>query len=96
MLRDGQINPLNVHGLRELENKCPPHFVQVLFDLATSKKNITDWIYENLEGRFWYNEVYYHNAETNSIELKNVAAFEIAGEASMFALCLSQFNTYQN
>ena len=46
MLRDGEANPLVVHGLRELEH-CPPHFVQVQFDPRCSRKQITDWIWEN-------------------------------------------------
>jgi hypothetical protein len=35
MLRDGEANPLTVHGLRELD-RCPPHFVQVKFELRNS------------------------------------------------------------
>jgi hypothetical protein len=52
MLRDGEANPLTVHGLRELD-RCPPHFIKVQFELKTSHpKKITDWIWENFEGRF--------------------------------------------
>jgi hypothetical protein len=51
MLRDGEANPLTVHGLREMD-RCPPHFVQVKFDLMSSYKQIADWIWENFEGRF--------------------------------------------
>jgi hypothetical protein len=47
MLRDGEANPLTVHGLRELE-RCPPHFVQMQFDLGlgVNTKTVTDWIWE--------------------------------------------------
>lgn len=94
MLRDGQPNPLNVHGLREVEH-CPPHFERVLFELKSSNKAITDWIWENLEGRFWFGNIYYVNESNDNIEMTHCAAFELAGEASMFALCLSQINSYE-
>ena len=91
MLRDGQINMLNVHGLREVET-CPPHFVKIQFDLISSKKHIIDWIWENLEGRFWFGDEYFLN-ENGNVGLTTTAAFEIPGEASMFGLCLSTINT---
>jgi hypothetical protein len=94
MLRNGEANPLNVHGLRELE-RCPPHFVQVQFDLRCSRKQITDWIWENFEGRFWFGDWFYTN-NTGVIAMDTCAAFELPGEASMFGLCLDQIqaNTY--
>ena len=88
MLRDGEANPLTVHGLREL-NRCPPHFVQVKFELRHSYKQIADWIWENFEGRFWLNDIYY-TTEKGTIAMTACAAFEIPGEASMFSLCLDQ------
>lgn len=90
MLRDREVNLLTVHGLRELE-RCPPHFVQVKFDLrsGTTAKIITDWIWENFEGRFWFGNIYEHT-ETGQISMSSCAAFEIPGEASMFSLCLDQ------
>ena len=94
MLRDGQVNPLNVHGLREVDH-CPPHFERVTFDLKASKKTITDWIWENLEGRFWFGDYYYINESTSNLEMNSCAAFELPGEASMFALCLSEINSYE-
>ena len=91
MLRDGEVNPLTVHGLRELE-RCPPHFVQVKFDIRVNAKTITDWIWENLEGRFWFGNIYEHTA-TGQTSMNACAAFEIPGEASMFSLCLDQIPT---
>lgn len=88
MLRDGEANPLSVHGLREL-NHCPPHFVKVQFDARCSRKQITDWIWENLSGRFWFGDLYYPT-EGGSVAMTACAAFEISGEASMFSLCLDQ------
>jgi hypothetical protein len=94
MLRDGQPNPLAVHGLREMDT-CAPHLVKVPFELKASRKILTDWIWENLEGRFWFGDIYFINETSGNIDMSVCAAFEIPGEATMFALCLSQFNTHQ-
>ena len=91
MIRDGTINPLNVHGLRKLDI-CPPHFTPVTFDIRTSTKHITDWIYEHLEGRFFVGSHYVHDAHTNNYDLMTVVAFENAAEASYFVLNLDQLN----
>jgi len=88
MLRNGDANPLTVHNLREMEH-CPPHFVQVTFDLKTSSKNVKDWIWENLEGRFWFGD-YYFIGDKDNVVMSTCAAFEIPGEASMFSLMLDQ------
>lgn len=90
MLRNGEVNLLTVHGLRELE-RCPPHFVQVQFDLGLgiNTKTITDWIWENLEGRFWFGNMYEYT-KNGKISMSSCAAFEIPGEASMFSLCLDK------
>jgi hypothetical protein len=88
MLRNGEANPLTVHGLRELSH-CPPHFIQVQFELRNSHKQITDWIWENFEGRFWFGDLYYPSSSGNT-SMTACAAFEIPGEASMFSLCLDQ------
>jgi len=90
MLKHGEINPLNVSGLRELGH-CPPHFCRVTFDIATREKNIKDWVYENLQGRFWAGQVYDEGAT-----LRYCVAFEINSEASYFSLFLDQFNTYDS
>ena len=60
MLRDGDPNPLSVFNLRQIEGTCPPHFTQVTFDLYVHQthKEFTDWIWENLEGRFWFGDIY--------------------------------------
>lgn len=88
MLRDGEANPLTVHGLRELDF-CPPHFVKVEFDIRCSRKQITDWIWENLEGRFWFGD-WFSIGESGQLAMNTCAAFEIPGEATMFSLCLDQ------
>ena len=90
MLKHNEANPLAVFGLRELEH-CPPHFIQVEFELKTTEKAITDWIWSNLDGRFWFGDWYYKDENTN-VNFHKCAAFETAGEASMFALVLDQIN----
>jgi|LakMenEpi03Aug12_release.lakeMendotaPanAssembly.Ray.scaffolds.fasta_scaffold78338_6 hypothetical protein len=90
MLKYGEINPLNVFGLRRMDH-CPPHFEKVHFDLRTSEKHITDWIYEHLIGRFWFGD-FYDDKNT----LCKCAAFETKSEASYFMLMIDSFNVYQS
>jgi hypothetical protein len=92
MLKYGEVNPLAVFGLRQLDH-CPPHFTRVDFNLATQEKIISDWIWTNCAGRFWIGDRYYKTNE-KLVEFSKCAAFEIAGEASMFALILDQINKY--
>ena len=88
MLRDGEANPLTVHGLREMGH-CPPHFVRVTFDMRSSRKQISDWIWENFEGRFWFGD-WFETNDAGQCIMNACAAFEIPGEASMFSLTLDQ------
>jgi hypothetical protein len=90
MLKHGEANPLAVFGLRELDY-IPPHFTRVDFNLACHEKTISDWIWTNFSGRFWYGD-YYQKDSSNNVIFQKCAAFEIAGEASMFALMLDQIN----
>jgi hypothetical protein len=92
MLKYNEANPLTVFGLRELDH-CPPHFTPVTFELKCTEKIISDWIWTNLTGRFYYGEQYYKDADAN-VHSHRCAAFEIAAEASMFALILDQINTF--
>jgi len=94
MLKHGEINPLNVFGLRQMSH-CPPHFSRVSFDLATTDKRITDWIYENLSGRFWYGDSYY-TTDTGSTVMQKSVAFERHSEASYFSLMLDKFNSWNS
>jgi len=90
MLKYGEINYLNVHDLRRTEN-CPLHFTPIDFEIRTSEKIITDWIYENLAGRFWFGD-YYFITESGSIAFNKRVAFEIPAEASYFGMFLDQIN----
>lgn len=78
--------------MRRVEH-LPPHFTTVLFNQTTTEKQITDWIWENLEGRFFYGD-YYSESDSGSLSTQKVAAFESSGEASMFALILDTINQY--
>lgn len=86
-----EVNPLNVFDMRRLDH-CPPHFEKVIFDSHVPISTILDWIYENLEGRFYYG---LHSSKLNSetIEVKSIVSFEIHSEASYFALCLSSLQS---
>lgn len=90
MLKHGEVNPLNVFGLRRLSH-CPPHFEQVTFDSHVQDTAIANWVYENLEGRFY---VGYRDVEINKVQFQRqmIVGFELAGEASYFSLLLSQLN----
>lgn len=92
MLKHGEVNPLNVFDLRQLEH-CPPHFQLVFFDLRTAVKEITDWIYENLSGRFWIGVHFASDEESNNkVAATYAVAFELHEEASYFALFLPEIN----
>lgn len=89
-MKHGEVNPLNVFGLRRVEHR-PPHFECFVFDLRTHDKAITDWIYENLAGRFFYGDHYFVN--TGHVVLSKCIAFEEASELSYFGLFLDSINT---
>ena len=93
MTRPFQVNPLNVHNLRVVDH-CPPHFFAVDFDLSCSAKKISDWIYENLSGRFFFGEVFTTNPNTGQTSLHRRAGFEIHSEASYFALVRPEINKF--
>ena len=57
-----------------------------------SRQSITDWIYENLTGRFYYGDEYYLHESNGKVGMSKCAAFEIPGEASYFALQLDAIN----
>lgn len=92
MLKYGEVNPLAVFGLRKVEH-CPPHFTCVAFDARVTDKEITDWIFANLSGRFFVGDRY-TTAEGGATTISKCAAFELPGEASYFALQLDSINTH--
>lgn len=88
-----QVNPLNLFNLRRVEH-CPPHFYAVDFAIATKDKRISDWIYEHLTGRFFLGDTWSVDAESRSRQIVKRAAFEIHGEATLFALQLNEINKF--
>ena len=90
MLKQNEINPLNVFGLRRLEH-LPPHFELMTFDLRGNEKVISDWIFENLAGRFYLGD-HFVSTEGGSVALCKCAAFEVPGELSYFGLLLDSIN----
>ena len=93
MLKYGEPNPLNVHQLRQL-SWCPPHFTQVVFEPYVTHKTITDWLYENLEGRFYVGDIDIARTPGGKpIDRNLLVAFELPGEASYFSLYLPELNT---
>jgi hypothetical protein len=88
---NSEANPLAVWGLRRLEHQ-PVHFTSVDFDIICLEKEITDWIWNNLSGRFWFGDTYTHTAG-GSVTVCKRAAFEQGAEASFFGLMLDTINT---
>lgn len=92
MLKHGEVNPLDVFGLRQMIH-CPPHFEVITFDLVTSLKTITDWIYEHLEGRFYIGEHFTTDVDSGGrVKMCKMVGFEIPEEASYFGLFLPNIN----
>ncbi len=91
MLKHGIVNPLNVHGMRELSH-CPPHFERITFDSYVHLNVIRNWIYENLSSRFYIGEVDARDQSTRRWQRRTLIAFEEASEATIFALNLTDLN----
>ena len=88
MLKNKETNPLNVHQLRQLDF-CPPHFSTVIIELSnTSEKAISDWVWENLQGRFYVGPV--DVREDDHYQRKVQISFELPEELSYFSLSLNQ------
>ena len=94
MLQYREINPLNVHGLRRVDH-CPPHFLQVCFDLKTQEQSISDWIFTQLSGRFYYGDKITLD-DTGKRGMCKVVAFERHSEATYFGLFLDQLNSNEH
>jgi len=92
MLKHKEVNSLAVFGLRRMDH-CPPHFITIKFDGHNNDKIITDWIWENLDGRFYMGDDYAESPES-SIFMQKIVGFELPGEASYFSLILDTINHY--
>jgi hypothetical protein len=84
-LKNKEANPLAVFNMRKMDF-CPPHFESITFDLKSGERAITDWIYENTEGRFYFGQ------DANRLSVR--VGFEVHSEASYFAMFLPTINTF--
>ena len=91
MLKHNEVNALSVFGLRRVDH-CPAHFTRFSFDLNVQDKLVTDLLYENLIGRFYFGYEYFVHESNGKVGMHKCAAFEQAGEASYFALQLDTIN----
>ena len=62
------------------------------FNLAVNDKKVSDWIYENLSGRFFLGDAYIKN--DSGRHMCKRAGFEIHGEATYFALQINDLNKF--
>jgi hypothetical protein len=93
MLKFNEPNAIEVQGLRRLYH-LPPHFDSVTFNLYVHEKDVTDWIYENLNSRFYVGPFAQKDMQNiGSREMTHIAGFEENSEASYFALLMDTFNS---
>jgi hypothetical protein len=65
-----------------------------MFEPYATEKQITDWLYENLEGRFYVGNIDVARTPGGKpIDRNLLVAFELAAEASYFSLILPSINT---
>jgi hypothetical protein len=65
-----------------------------MFEPYATEKQITDWLYENLEGRFYVGNIDVARTPGGKpIDRNLLVAFELPAEASYFSLILPTINT---
>jgi hypothetical protein len=65
-----------------------------MFEPYATEKQITDWLYENLEGRFYVGNIDIARTPGGKpIDRNLLVAFELPAEASYFSLILPTINT---
>jgi len=94
-LKHGEVNPLAVANLRQVDF-CPAHFEPVMFDLVVDQKIITDWLYENTDGRFYIGQAVKQGEGDEKARLCFCVAFEVHSEASYFAMFLTTINSHES
>ena len=74
--------------MRRVTTICPPHFTTISFD-CPNQDQVLAWIYENLEGRFYFDHARNYESDTLigllSID-QMLVGFELSREAVMFGL----------
>lgn len=71
---------------------CPPHFAQVPFDLYTDEQDILDWVYTNLQGRFYFGDHITVDTATGKRSMCKLLAFEQHPESTYLGLFLDRIN----
>lgn len=82
-LTKGTVNPLNVLGLRKLD-WVPEHFTKISVK-TTELDNMSNWIYNNLNGRFAIARSLKIDDNNKMVETHNLG-FEDPAELTMFSL----------
>ena len=92
VLSRGEPNPLNVTDLRRIDH-CPPHFTKVTFEPFAKEKVFSDWLWENLEGRFYIGDQIVDRKDTGTLCMAaTLVGFELPTEASYFSLLIPTLN----
>ena len=94
MLKLHEVNWFNLTNTRRVAH-CPPHFELARFERKTDERIIVNWIYENLEGRFWFDNIQHRTGQEGKLALSACVGFEIPGESSYFSLMLDKINRYE-
>jgi hypothetical protein len=89
---DSNINPLNAYNLRRVAY-CPPYFVTIQLN-SDHIDSVVDWIYENLQGRFYCGKRNIAASDLIGSITSNrfTIGFELAEEATLFGLSLGTFS----
>lgn len=82
-LKYHDVNPLAVNNMRQM-TFCPAHFHTMTIDLIVGQKRLTDWLFENTDGRFYVEQ---NHAATVKI------GFENHYEATVLAMHLPEINS---
>jgi len=88
-LKNGKPNPLNLLGLRRVQFPAHHfHYTMLGYKLPDKTQSINDWIYHNLNGRYYLGTKLSLD-DTNSIRYATNLGFEEEKELSFFLLSYS-------
>ena len=96
MLKLLEPNWFNISGTRRVVTHCHPHFMPVSFSRNASELDISNWVYENLEGRYWIGDTQVRSGVELKLDILSTVAFEEHSEATYFSLMLNQINQPSN
>ena len=92
-LKHGKPNPLNYFGLRRV-SFAPPHFKYIILEKYSPDyaKRISDWIYENLNSRYYVGQTLSLN-NLNIVVYTTKIGFESEKELSFFTIACPHINS---